>query len=282
MEDLYSLLGVPRDASAEAIKKAYLQKARIEHPDKNPGDAGAHERFQALGRAYSVLRDAEKRSAYDAAGIVDDGPSTIGEAQWTAFWNDFYTRVTQDRIDAFAAGYRGSEEEAADLRRAYEDAKGDMGGILDRMMCSTEADEPRFREMLQADVAAGKVRRLKAFESEAAAKKQKRQQRAANEAAEAEELAKELGLRGAGGSEDGLLAAIVARQGQRQEALLASLTSKFGGAAQVASPRKGEKKDKGASSKAKKTPSADPLADPAAFEAAQRRMLSAVSKGKQR
>ena len=157
MEDLYSLLGVPRDASAEAIKKAYLQKARIEHPDKNPGDAGAHERFQALGRAYSVLRDAEKRSAYDAAGIVDDGPSTIGEAQWAAFWNDFYTRVTQDRIDAFAAGYRGSEEEAADLRCAYEDAKGDMGGILDRMMCSTEADEPRFREMLQADVAAGKV-----------------------------------------------------------------------------------------------------------------------------
>jgi len=266
------LLGCTRDASADAIKKAYLQRARETHPDKCPGDASAHERFQALGRAYSILRDPEKRQTYDAAGIVDDGPS-VGEAQWTAFWNDFFTRVTSERIDALAAEYRGSEEEAADLRAAYLEAKGDMGGIIDRMMCSTAEDEPRFREMLQADLEAGTVRRFKAFEAEPAARKAKRQQRAAKEAEEAEELAKELGLRGAGGGDDALRAALIARQGQRQEAMFASLADKYGAPL--------EKKGGGGKAKAKKA-AADPLGDPAAFEAAQRRMLSGVSKGKQR
>jgi len=281
-DDLYGLLGVERDASAEAIKKAYLRRARVEHPDKNPDDPGAQVRFQALGRAYSTLRDPEKRKVYDAAGIVDEGGSSaMGEAQWTAFWNDFYTRVTTERIDALAAEYRGSDEEAADLRAAYVEARGDMGGIIDRMMCSSVEDEPRFREMLRADLAAGAVRRFKAFEGESASRKQKRQQRAAKEAVEAEELAKELGLRGsddAGDGEDALRAALMARQGQRHEALLASFAVKYGGAA---APDKSERK--GSSGKAKKrTAAADPLADPATFEAAQRRMLSGVSKGKQR
>ena len=76
--DLYATLGVSRDADAASIKRAYLKLARETHPDKNPGDADANDRFQALGRAYAILRDEEKRKLYDKIGAaIGSGPPTI-------------------------------------------------------------------------------------------------------------------------------------------------------------------------------------------------------------
>ena len=147
---LYEVLAVDRDADAAAIKKAYIKLARKTHPDKCPGDDSAHARFQEVGRAYATLCDPEKRKLYDATGSVDDA-STIGRnASWDEFWRDFYTRVTTGKLDALASSYRGSAEEARDLLRTYQEVKGDMGKILDRMMFCTAEDEPRFRELLQA------------------------------------------------------------------------------------------------------------------------------------
>ena len=63
--DLYKTLGVDKKASPEAIKKAYRNLAREFHPDRNPGDARAEERFKEVSAAYDVLGDADKRKEYD-------------------------------------------------------------------------------------------------------------------------------------------------------------------------------------------------------------------------
>ena len=149
MGTLYEVLGVAREADSAAIKKAYIKKARETHPDKCPGDETAHERFQAVGRAYVTLRDPERRKLYDATGMVDDGAPAQANTSWEEFWRDFYSRVTSERLDALAADYRGSTEEEDNLAAAYTAAKGDMGKVLDNMMLCTAEDEPRFRQMLQ-------------------------------------------------------------------------------------------------------------------------------------
>lgn len=68
-EDLYQILGVGRDASADEIKKVYRSLARKYHPDKNPEKKGAEERFKKIGAAYAVLGDEKKRKLYDQFGM---------------------------------------------------------------------------------------------------------------------------------------------------------------------------------------------------------------------
>jgi molecular chaperone DnaJ len=76
-QDLYDLLGVPRDADADAIKKAYRRLARQLHPDVNP-DPATQERFKEVSRAYEVLSDPQKRAAYDRGGDPFGGPGGFG------------------------------------------------------------------------------------------------------------------------------------------------------------------------------------------------------------
>src|SRR5436853_3640837 len=68
MADFYSVLGVPRDASDDDIKKAYRKLAMAYHPDRNGGSKEAEERFKEITEAYDVLRDPQKRAAYDRYG----------------------------------------------------------------------------------------------------------------------------------------------------------------------------------------------------------------------
>ena len=66
--DYYEVLGVGKDADAKEIKKAYRKLAMQYHPDKNPGDKDAEEKFKEINEAYEVLSDEEKRSTYDRFG----------------------------------------------------------------------------------------------------------------------------------------------------------------------------------------------------------------------
>ena len=66
--DYYEVLGVSREASAQEIKKAYRKLARSHHPDANPDDAGAEDRFKELTEAYEVLSNDESRRPYDTYG----------------------------------------------------------------------------------------------------------------------------------------------------------------------------------------------------------------------
>src|ERR1700741_5508023 len=66
--EYYEVLGVERKASTEDLKKAYRRLAVKYHPDKNPGDSTAEEKFKEIGEAYEVLRDPNKRAAYDQFG----------------------------------------------------------------------------------------------------------------------------------------------------------------------------------------------------------------------
>jgi molecular chaperone DnaJ len=92
--DLYELLGVPRDADGDTIKKAYRKLARQLHPDVNP-DPESQERFKQVSAAYEVLSDPQKRAAYDRGGDPFGGAGGFGQGAGFSF---------TDIMDAFFGG----------------------------------------------------------------------------------------------------------------------------------------------------------------------------------
>jgi molecular chaperone DnaJ len=93
-DELYKILGVSKKASDEEIKKAYRKLARKYHPDRNPDDAAAEEKFKEVQGAYDTLSDPEKRKEYDAGGMFAgfggaQGPFGPGGAQAGGFSADF-------------------------------------------------------------------------------------------------------------------------------------------------------------------------------------------------
>jgi len=102
--DYYEVLGVERTATIEDVKKAYRKLAVKYHPDKNPGDKAAEEKFKELGEAYDVLSDAQKRSAYDQYGHSAFDPRSRGFRPGTGGFHDPFEVFRE----VFGSGNAGS------------------------------------------------------------------------------------------------------------------------------------------------------------------------------
>jgi molecular chaperone DnaJ len=102
--DPYKALGVGRKASDEEIKKAYRKLARQYHPDKNPGDESAEERFKEVQEAYDILSDADKRREYDQGGRMFGGPGGFDPGAFRTGSGGFAGNVGDIISDLFGNG----------------------------------------------------------------------------------------------------------------------------------------------------------------------------------
>ena len=127
MTDYYADLGVSKDASADEIKKAYRKLAFKYHPDQNPGDKAAEEKFKKITAAYDVLGDEEKRRQYDnggfnpfeqAYGSQENQSGTY--QQWTGTYQNPYGDFWSWFTNANTAQQNQEENQAEDWHSNYE------------------------------------------------------------------------------------------------------------------------------------------------------------------
>src|SRR5690349_12210589 len=113
-QDYYSLLGVSREASADELKKAYRKLAMQYHPDRNPSDKGAEQKFKDISEAYDVLKDEQKRAAYDRFGHAafeqGGGPGGFGFGGGGGAGGGFgagFADIFDEMFGEFMGGRRG-------------------------------------------------------------------------------------------------------------------------------------------------------------------------------
>lgn len=115
--DPYSVLGVSRDASADDIKSAYRKLARQYHPDVNPDNPEAEEKFKEVSAAYAVLSDPEKRSRFDQFGTTEDVPTGPGDFYGGgANFGDLFGMMEEAFFGGSARGRRSTGRDGDDHR----------------------------------------------------------------------------------------------------------------------------------------------------------------------
>ncbi|CAN4109113.1 unnamed protein product [Withania somnifera] len=232
-KSLYEILGVETTASQQEIKKAYYKLALRLHPDKNPDDEEAKEKFQQLQKVISILGDEEKRALYDQTGCVDDADLAGDVENLKEFFQAMHPKITEADIEKFEANYRGSESERTDLIDLYKKYKGKMTRLFCSMICSdTKLDSHRFKDILDEAIAAGEIKTTKAYE------------KWAKEVSDTKPPTSPLRRRQKSKKEpDDLYAIISQRQNERRgkmNSMFSSLVSKYGGDPSAAEPSEEE------------------------------------------
>ena len=131
--DYYKILGVARNASADEARKAYRKLAMKYHPDRNPGDKAAEDRFKDMNEAYQVLSDKEKRARYDQLGSAYSSWQQRGGSPGDFNWGDWFnrggsasgTRVSMDDFNDMFGGGGGGDVFSDFFRSIF----GGMGGV---------------------------------------------------------------------------------------------------------------------------------------------------------
>jgi len=141
--DYYEVLGVSRDASDQELKSAYRKLALKHHPDRNPGDRAAEERFKEASEAYQVLSDADKRAAYDRyghAGISGAGQGFGGPFAGGVDIGDIFGDLFGEMFSVGGGSHRANRQQRGD------DLRADMAIDFDAAIFGVE-DEVKVRRL---------------------------------------------------------------------------------------------------------------------------------------
>jgi len=234
------VLGIAKEATDAELRRSYYKVSLKVHPDRAPEDPRATEKFQVLGKLYSVLSDKDQRKVYDEQGVVDEE----GEMPscWEENWRRLFPKITVQDILEFEQKYKGSDEERQDVIQLYVQHQGNMDVIMDSALCCSQEDEPRLRNIISDAIQTGEVTPFPAFTQESERKRKARERRFEKERQEAEEMKREMGL---GEQDDSLATILKQRQKSREQnfnSFLSDLEAKYskkGGNSQKV--RKGKK-----------------------------------------
>jgi molecular chaperone DnaJ len=123
-QDFYEILGVAKSADAEDLKRAYRKLAMQWHPDRNPGDKSAEHKFKDINEAYDVLKDDQKRAAYDRFGhaAFENGSRGPGDGGFAGGFSGGFADIFEEMFGAMGSGRRtqGGPTRGSDLRYNIE------------------------------------------------------------------------------------------------------------------------------------------------------------------